>query len=56
MPTLFSSNKTMAELNRFLAGADRGDNEAMKASRIMARIQFLATEISVGGVDRRNGN
>mgnify|MGYP004701076535 CR=1 FL=1 len=55
LPTLFSSNKTMAELNRFLAGADRGDNEAMKASRIMARIQFLANEIAVGGVDRRNG-
>lgn len=55
MPTLFSSNKTMAELTRYLAGSERGDNEALKASRLMERIKFLAKEIAVGGNDWRNG-
>ncbi|WP_461212939.1 primosomal protein DnaI [Lacticaseibacillus sp. GG6-2] len=55
LPTMFSSNKTMAELGRYLAGADRGDNEALKAQRIMERVRFLATEYVVGGPDRRNG-
>lgn len=55
LPTLFTSNKTMAELNHFLAGVERGDNEQLKASRIMERVRFLSTEIAVGGVDRRNG-
>ena len=55
LPTMFSSNKTMAELGRYLAGADRGDNEALKAQRIMERVRFLASEYVVGGRDRRNG-
>lgn len=55
LPTLFTSNKTMAELTDFLAGADVGNNEALKAQRIMERIRFLAKEIPVAGVDRRNG-
>lgn len=55
LPTLFTSNKTMAELADFLAGADVGNNEALKAQRIMERIRFLAKEIPVAGVDRRNG-
>jgi primosomal protein DnaI len=55
LPTLFSSNKTMAELTRYLAGNERGDNEALKASRLMERVRYLAQEIAVGGNDRRNG-
>ncbi|MCX2455018.1 primosomal protein DnaI [Lacticaseibacillus nasuensis] len=55
LPTLFSSNKTMAELTNFLAGVEVGNNESLKASRIMERVKFLATEIVVGGRDRRNG-
>lgn len=54
-PTLFTSNKTMAGLTDFLAGVEVGNNEGLKAQRIMERIRFLATEITVGGRDRRNG-
>jgi primosomal protein DnaI len=45
----------MAELTRYLAGNERGDNEALKASRLMERVRYLAQEIAVGGNDRRNG-
>ncbi|WP_262314842.1 primosomal protein DnaI [Lacticaseibacillus parakribbianus] len=55
LPTLFTSNKTMAELTDFLAGVEVGNNEGLKAQRIMERIRFLATEVAVGGRDRRNG-
>ncbi|WP_179395172.1 primosomal protein DnaI [Lacticaseibacillus absianus] len=55
LPTLFSSNKTMAELTEFLAGVDVGNNEGLKAQRIMERVRFLARELAIGGRDRRNG-
>ncbi|WP_225047016.1 primosomal protein DnaI [Lacticaseibacillus kribbianus] len=55
LPTLFTSNKTMRELTDFLAGVEVGNNEGLKAQRIMERIRFLATEVVVGGRDRRNG-
>ncbi|KRO16659.1 primosomal protein DnaI [Lacticaseibacillus saniviri] len=53
LPTLFTSNKTMAELTEFLAGNDRGDDELPKAQRIMQRIQYLSREVTVGGINRR---
>ncbi|KRM72883.1 primosomal protein DnaI [Lacticaseibacillus brantae DSM 23927] len=56
LPTFFSSNKTMDELAGFLAGNDRGDDEAVKAQRIMQRIRFLSQEVVVGGENRRLGN
>ena len=55
LPTFFSSNKTLDELALFLAGNDRGDDEAVKAQRIMQRIRFLSREIEVGGENRRLG-
>lgn len=54
MPTLFSSNKSMADLTESLAGTDRGNSEMLKAQRIMERIRFLAKEVTVGGENRRN--
>lgn len=54
MPTLFSSNKSMAELTESLAGTDRGNSEMLKAKRIMERVRFLAKEITVDGENRRN--
>lgn len=53
LPTLFSSNKTMAQLEGFLAGHEANADEPVKAARIMERIRFLATEVVVGGVNRR---
>jgi len=54
LPTLFSSNKSMADLTESLAGTDRGNSEMLKAERIMERIRFLAKEVQVGGENRRN--
>lgn len=53
LPTLFSSNKSMAELESFFAGNERGDAENVKAARIMERVRYLAKEIFVGGKNRR---
>lgn len=53
-PTLFSSNKTMAELTAFLSGTEDGSEEELTGKRIMERVRFLATEIPVNGKDRRN--
>ncbi|WP_127850135.1 primosomal protein DnaI [Lacticaseibacillus hulanensis] len=54
LPTCFSSNKTKAQLADFLAGKERGDEETVKAARIMERINYLATEIKIEGPNRRN--
>ena len=54
LPTLFSSNKSMADLTESLAGTDRGNSEMLKAERIMERIRFLAKEVQGGGENRRN--
>ncbi len=57
LPTLFTSNKSMAELTDFLSGKESGkDLEEVRARRIMERIRFLADEIHVGGQERRNGS
>lgn len=54
LPTCFSSNKSKAELTGFLAGNERGDDESVKAGRIMERVNYLATEILLEGENRRN--
>mgnify|MGYP004468759957 CR=1 FL=1 len=53
LPTCFSSNKTMAELEAFLAGNERGDDETIKAKRIMERIKYLSKQVTVEGPNRR---
>ena len=53
LPTCFSSNKTMDELENFFAGREQGISETVKAQRIMQRIRFLSREIAVGGRNRR---
>ncbi|WP_155286561.1 primosomal protein DnaI [Lacticaseibacillus zhaodongensis] len=53
LPTLFSSNKSMTELEGFFAGNERGDAENVKAARIMERVRYLAREVFVGGINRR---
>ena len=56
LPTCFSSNKSMTELRDSLAGIDRGNEEGVKADRIMQRVRYLAREIEVGGGSRRKQN
>jgi len=55
LPTFFSSNFTMDELERHLSVTQRGDEEPLKAKRIMERIRYLTKEIEMTGRNRRNG-
>ena len=53
LPTFFSSNFTMAELEAHLAVDTQGNQEPLKAKRIMERIHFLAREVPVSGRNLR---
>ena len=54
LPTFFSSNFTMKELERHLTVTQKGDQEPIKAMRIMERIAYLSQEIMMIGQNRRN--
>ena len=54
LPTFFSSNFTMLELERHLSVTQRGEEEPLKAKRIMERIRYLTKEIEMTGKNRRN--
>lgn len=55
LPTLFSSNLSMKELQeQGLAYNNRGDQEPLRAMRIMERIKFLSVEYQMIGPNRRN--
>lgn len=54
LPTFFSSNFSMAQLEKeHLRISTRGDDEPLKAQRLMQRIRFLAREITMVGANRR---
>lgn len=53
--TFFSSNLDLKELEKHLSVTQRGEQEPLKARRIMERIRYLAQEITMSGNDRRNG-
>ncbi|AVK62864.1 primosomal protein DnaI [Lactobacillus sp. CBA3606] len=54
LPTCFSSNFSMQELqDGYLTVSQKGDEEPIKAQRIMQRIRFLTTEIEMIGQNRR---
>lgn len=52
LPTFFTSNLTMKELQAYLANTKEG-NSTMKANRIMERINFLARELILTGTNKR---
>lgn len=54
LPVCFSSNKDKKQLQGFLAGNERGDEESIKASRIMERVNFLTKQITIEGPNRRD--
>ena len=56
LPTFFSSNLNLKELEKHLAVTQRGEQEPLKARRIMERIRYLSKEIMMSGNDRRNGS
>lgn len=55
LPTFFTSNFDMNQLeNEHLTMSQRGENEPLKAKRIMERIRFLAEEVEMSGENRRH--
>ncbi|MEG0286044.1 MAG: primosomal protein DnaI [Vagococcus sp.] len=54
LPTFFSSNFNMLQLeSEHLRVSQRGEDEPLKAKRIMERVRFLAKEINMIGKNRR---
>lgn len=52
LPTFFTSNFSMSELESHLASTPEADS-SVKAKRVMERIKFLAKEIQLEGPNRR---
>lgn len=53
LPTFFTSNKDFEGLEDHLTYS-RGEEEKLKAARIMERIKYLAIPVPLGGKNRRN--
>lgn len=53
LPTFFSSNFSLDELEQHLSTSQRGEIEPLKAKRIMERIRYLTKEVSLAGRNRR---
>ena len=53
LPTIYTSNYTLDELEEHLSYSHKSGIEEMKAKRIMERIRFFSNAYYVGGVNRR---
>ncbi|MBO8177256.1 MAG: primosomal protein DnaI [Bacillus sp. (in: Bacteria)] len=53
LPTFFSSNFNFDDLEHHLTYSQRGEEERIKAARIMERIKYLAQPIQLEGPNRR---
>lgn len=53
--TFFSSNLDLKALEEHLTVTQRGEQEPLKARRIIERVRYLSKEITMTGNDRRNG-
>ncbi|WP_339162241.1 primosomal protein DnaI [Siminovitchia sp. FSL W7-1587] len=54
LPTFFTSNFDFQSLEHHLTYTQRGEEEKMKAKRIMERIKYLAKPIKLDGPNRRH--
>jgi len=54
LPTFFTSNYDFQGLEHHLTYSQRGEEEKLKARRIMERIKYLADPVKVLGENRRN--
>lgn len=54
LPTLFTSNLDYDGLEHHLTYSQRGEEEKLKARRIMERIKYLTEPVNVTGENRRN--
>lgn len=53
LPTFFTSNFTIDQLESHFANTNGGEVEALKARRIIERIRYLAVELALVGKSRR---
>jgi primosomal protein DnaI len=53
LPTFFTSNFDLKGLEHHLTHSQRGEEEQLKAARIMERIKYLADSVKVEGKNRR---
>ena len=53
LPTFFTSNLNLKELEHHLTYTQRGEKDVIKAARIMERIQAVSKSIALGGENRR---
>ncbi|KMT39140.1 primosomal protein DnaI [Melissococcus plutonius] len=53
LATCFSSNLNFKELENHLTVTQKGEQEPLKAKRIMERIKYLSKEVTMSGEDRR---
>ncbi|EAF6527046.1 primosomal protein DnaI [Listeria monocytogenes] len=53
LPTFFSSNYNMDQLENHLMFAQNGTEEKLKARRIMERVRYLSKEVNLEGKNRR---
>ncbi|MDR0920924.1 MAG: primosomal protein DnaI [Lactobacillales bacterium] len=54
LPTFFSSNKNMADLEKHYTFTKQGAEEPIPAKRVMERIRYLAEEVQMIGKNIRN--
>lgn len=54
LPTFFSSNFNFEQLQHHLAFSQRGEEEQVKAARIMERIKHMVIQIEIKGKNRRS--
>ena len=54
LPTFLTSNFTIEQLEAHFAHSTKGDQELLKAKRLVERIRFLAKEYFVDGQNHRN--
>ncbi|MCM3588630.1 primosomal protein DnaI [Mesobacillus maritimus] len=53
LPTFFTSNFDIGGLGHHLTYSQRGEEEQLKAARILERIRYLAAPVKVEGINRR---
>lgn len=53
LPTFFTSNFNLNELEHHLTYSQRGEEEKLKAARIIERIKFLAEPVPIDGPNKR---
>jgi len=53
LPTLFTSNADLSQLEHHLTYSQRGEEEKVKAARVVDRIRYLAKPIQIAGQNRR---